>query len=52
MTYLKEPPFDFKMQCNLGFNPQYDVILSDLFRDDGGADTALEISPLEESAHE
>jgi len=43
MTSLKKPPFDFKTQYSLGFNPQDDEIVVDFFCGGGGAGTGLEM---------
>ncbi|WP_431699891.1 DNA cytosine methyltransferase [Pseudomonas sp. BR20] len=39
----KNPPFDFKTQYGLGFNPQDDEIVVDFFCGGGGAGTGLEM---------
>ncbi|PQZ83975.1 MULTISPECIES: DNA cytosine methyltransferase [Pseudomonas] len=39
----KKPPFDFKTQYGLGFNPQDDEIVVDFFCGGGGAGTGLEM---------
>lgn len=39
----KPPPFDFKTQYGLGFNPQDDEIVVDFFCGGGGAGTGLEM---------
>jgi len=43
MTSLRKPPFDFKTQYSLGFNPQDDEIVVDFFCGGGGAGTGLEM---------
>ncbi|WP_296258498.1 MULTISPECIES: DNA cytosine methyltransferase [unclassified Pseudomonas] len=43
MTSLKKPPFDFKTQYGLGFDPQDDEIVVDFFCGGGGAGTGLEM---------
>lgn len=39
----KKHPFDFKTKYGLGFNPQDDEIVVDLFCGGGGAGTGLEM---------
>jgi len=43
MTAFQKPPFDFKTQYALGFNPQDDEIVVDFFCGGGGAGTGLEM---------
>jgi len=43
MTAFQKPPFDFKTQYGLGFNPQDDEIVVDFFCGGGGAGTGLEM---------
>ncbi|XVN26471.1 DNA cytosine methyltransferase [Pseudomonas corrugata] len=42
-AHRKKHPFDFKTQYGLGFNPQDDEIVVDLFCGGGGAGTGLEM---------
>jgi DNA (cytosine-5)-methyltransferase 1 len=43
MTAFQKPPFDFKTQYGLGFDPQDDEIVVDFFCGGGGAGTGLEM---------